>query len=181
VLLQCSSCKTREMVQQSDLESDVYLVNEAIVRACKNCGSSTYWRKAIDDASGEPVPLEAAPPETDGGEPIEALAAAPPETEPAIQPPARVENRRKHIRTKVTFKACIRSYAFGEDIVTCEDMSRGGIRFKSRKEYAVKTDIEIAVPYSQGSQSIFVHAQIIHVTELKQERRFRCGISYAKS
>src|SRR5258708_3105934 len=93
VLLQCSSCKTREMVQQSDLESDVYLVNEAIVRACKNCGSSTYWRKAIDDASCEPDPLQAAPPETDGGpEPIEALAAAPPETEPAIQPPARVEN-----------------------------------------------------------------------------------------
>src|SRR5258706_16467747 len=45
VLLQCSSCKAREMVQQSDLESDVYLVNEGIVRSCKRCGSSTIWKR----------------------------------------------------------------------------------------------------------------------------------------
>lgn len=182
VLLQCSSCKAREIVQQSDLESDVYLVNEGIVRACRNCGSSTYWRRAIDDASGEPVPLEMAPPEAEkGAEPVEALPAEPPEAEATVQPPARIENKRKHVRTKVNFKACIRSYAFGDDVVTCEDMSRGGIRFKSRKEYVVQTEIEVAVPYEPGTQSIFVRAQIVHVTELKQERRFRCGICYAKS
>ncbi len=182
VLLQCSSCKARETVEQSDLESDVFLVNEGIVRTCKSCGSSTYWRRAVDDASGEPVPVEIASPEAqETAEPVEALPAAPPETEAPVQPAARIENKRKHIRTKVNFKACISSYAFGEDIVTCKDMSRGGLRFKSRKEYAVKTDIEVSVPYSPGTQSIFVRAQIIHVTELKQERRFRCGISYAKS
>src|SRR5216684_4597667 len=38
VLLQCSSCKAREMVRQSDLESDVYLVNEGIIRFCRKCG-----------------------------------------------------------------------------------------------------------------------------------------------
>ena len=182
VLLQCSSCKVRETVEQSDLESDVYLVNDGIVRTCKRCGSSTYWRRAVDDASGEPVPVEIAPPEAqETAQPVEALPAVPPETEAPVQPAARIENKRKHIRTKVNFKACIRSSAFGEDIVTCEDMSRGGIRFKSRKEYIVKTEVEVAVPYSPGTQSIFVRAQIIHVTELKQERRFRCGISYAKS
>src|SRR5260370_289014 len=62
VLLQCSGCKAREMVQQSDLESDVYLVNEGIVRTCKSCGSSTFWRRAIVDVSGEPVPPEIATP-----------------------------------------------------------------------------------------------------------------------
>ncbi len=182
VLLQCSSCKARETVEQSDLESDVYLVNEGIVRTCKSCGSSTYWRRAIDEASGEPVLLEIVPPEAEEREaPVEALSAAPPETDAPVQPAAPIVNKRKHVRTTVNFKACIRSYAFGEDIVTCEDMSRGGIRFKSRKEYVVKTEVEVAVPYSPGSQSIFVRAQIIHVTELKQERRFRCGIRYAKS
>src|SRR6266853_1087335 len=149
---------------------------------CKRCGSSTYWRRAVDDASGEPVPVEIAPPEAqETAQPVEALPAVPPETEAPVQPAARIENKRKHIRTKVNFKACIRSSAFGEDIVACEDMSRGGLRFKSRKEYIVKTEVEVAVPYSPGTQSIFVRAQIIHVTELKQERRFRCGISYAKS
>jgi len=182
VVLQCSSCKSRETVEQSDLESDVYLVNEGIFRSCKRCGSSTFWKQAIDDASGEPVAVETAAPEAEEKvEPVEAHPAASPGAEPTVQPAARIENKRKHVRTKVNFKACIRSYAFGDDIVTCEDMSRGGIRFKSRKEYVAETEIEVAVPYSPGTQSIFVRARIVHVTELKQERRFRCGICYAKS
>ena len=183
VLLQCSSCKTRETVEQSDLESDVYLVNEGIVRSCKSCGSSTVWKRATDDASGELVPmatissLEFA----EKVEPAATLPAATPDPAPAVKSPGRIENRRKHVRTKVNFKACIRSYAFGDDIVDCEDISRGGLRFKSRKQYVAKADIEVAAPYALGTQSIFIRAQIVHVEELKQERRFRCGVCYAKS
>jgi PilZ domain len=182
VLLQCSGCKAREMVQHSELESDVYLVNEGIVRSCKSCGSSTFWKRATDDASGEPVLVETAPPEAEERvDPVEALPAVSPDPAPAPQPAARTENRRKHVRTKANFKACIRSYTFGDDIVTCEDISRGGLRFKSRKAYLAKTDIEVAAPYSPGAHAIFVRAQIVHVVELKQERRFRCGLCYAKS
>jgi PilZ domain-containing protein len=182
VMLQCSGCKAREMVEQSDLESDVYLVNEGIVRTCKSCGSSTFWRRAIDDGGGEPVALEVEPREVEErAEPVEVLRAAQPEAELTEKPAAPIENKRKHIRTKVNLKACIRSSAFGEDIVTCEDMSRGGVGFKSRKEYVAQTEVEVAVPYSPGTQSIFVRAKIVHITELKQERRFRCGICYVKS
>jgi PilZ domain-containing protein len=182
VLLQCSGCKAREMVQQSDLESDVYLVNEGIVRSCKNCGSSTIWKRVAEDADGEAVPLETTPPVIEEmAEPVAAQAAAPPAPSPATQPAARTENRRKHVRATVNFKACIRSYAFGEDIVTCEDLSRGGLRFKSRKEYVAKTEIEVAAPYSPGAPAIFVRGQIVHVMELKQEKRYRCGVCYAKS
>ncbi len=81
----------------------------------------------------------------------------------------------------MNFKACIRSYAFGDDIVTCEDISRGGLRFKSRKEYVAKTEIEVAAPYAPGTPDIFVRGRIVYVVELKQERRFRCGVCYAKS
>jgi hypothetical protein len=182
VWLQCSSCKARELVQQSDLESDVYLVNEGIVRSCKSCGSSTFWKRATDDASGEPILLGTAP--LEGEEktaPVETLAAVLPDPAPAAQPAARSENRRKHVRAKANFKACIRSYTFGDDIVTCEDISRGGLRFKSRKAYVANTEIEVAVPYSPGAHAIFVRGQIVHVVELKQERRFRCGLCYAKS
>jgi hypothetical protein len=182
VMLQCSSCKTREMVQQSDLESDVYLVNEGIVRTCENCGSSTYWRRPIDDGSSEPIPQETARLEVQGNaESVETRPPAPADPAPALQTAPRVENRRKHVRTKVNFKACIRSYTFGEDIVTCEDMSRGGLCFRSRKEYGANTEIEVAVPYSPGTLAIFVRGQIVHVEELKNERRFRCGVCYAKS
>jgi PilZ domain len=182
VLLQCSGCKACEMVQQSDLESDVYLVNEGIVRTCKRCGSSTFWRRPIDEAGDGPLPLEAAPAEAERNEePPEAVPLASPDADTAAQPAVRIENRRKHVRTKVSFKACIRSFTFGEDIVLCEDMSRGGLRFKSRKEYAANMEIDVAAPYSPGAQAIFVRAHVVHVMELKNERRFRCGVCYAKS
>jgi hypothetical protein len=182
ILLQCSGCKAREMVEQSDLESDVYLVNEGIVRSCNSCGSSTFWKRATEDDGSEAVALATGPRGAEErDEPVETLPAAPPDPAPAPQAAVRPENRRKHVRTKVNFQGCVRSYAFGDDIVTCEDISRGGLRFKSRKEYVAKTDIEVAAPYSPGSPAIFVRGQIVHVEELKQERRFRCGVSYAKS
>lgn len=184
VHLQCSSCRSKEMVEQSDLESDVYLVNDGIVRSCKKCGSSTFWKRASDDDSGESVAVAVAvaPPETEKEvASTDTLETAPAEPVAEAKSPEKTENRRKHLRTRVNFKACIRSYTHGDDIVTCEDMSRGGLRFKSRKAYEVKAEIEVAAPYSPGSQAIFVRGQIVYVTELKQERRYRCGVSYAKS
>lgn len=183
VMLQCSSCRTREMVEQSDLESDVYLVNEGIVRSCKKCGSSTFWKRPTEDADGELVPVGTISSLEFGekAEPAASLPPATPEPPPVAKSPGRIENRRKHVRTKANFKACIRSYTFGDDIVTCEDISRGGLRFKSRKPYVVKSEIEVAAPYSPGMQSIFVRAQIVHVEELKEEKCYRCGVCYAKS
>ena len=177
VVLQCASCKAREMVEQSDLESDVYLVNEGIVRFCKSCGSSTFWKRA--DETGED---EAAARQFDEAQDF---PESPPEESidsPADLKPTLVsENRRKHVRTKVNFKGCIRSFAHGDDIVACEDISRAGLRFRTRKHYSVKSDIEVAAPYSPGSLNIFVRGQIVHVEEVPGEKYFRCGVAYARS
>lgn len=175
VLLECIRCQERETVQQSDLESDVYLVNEGIVRFCKRCGSSTFWKRPSEVAAADPAPMETIP----SPEPAASPEPASPDPTPAPKPAARQENRRKHVRTKASFKACVRSFAFGDDIVTCEDMSRGGFRFRSRKVYVPNTQIEVAAPYSPGSQNIFVSAKIVHVQELKEEKLFRCGVEYA--
>jgi hypothetical protein len=104
-----------------------------------------------------------------------------PDSGAAAKPATRPENRRKHVRTKVNFKGCVRSFAFGDDIVTCEDISRGGLRFKSRKRYAAKAEIEVAAPYSPGMPGIFVRAQIVYVEELEKERAFRYGVAYLKT
>jgi hypothetical protein len=91
------------------------------------------------------------------------------------------ENRRKHPRTRVNFKACVRRPNLEDDIVACEDMSRGGLRFKSSKKYFEGTMIEVAVPYAPYEQAIFVPAQIKYVQELPELKVYRCGVAYLRS
>jgi hypothetical protein len=95
----------------------------------------------------------------------------PPPREPDVP---RVELR-KHPRAKIDYSACLRHPERGDDIVTCEDMSRGGLRFKSKKKYYERSLIEIAVPYVAGQPAIFVPAQIVSVLD---EQFFRYGVAY---
>jgi hypothetical protein len=172
LVLECNSCRCRETVDQSDLESDVLVINEGIVRYCKRCGNSTVWKRASAAADNKPVSPEPA------RKPLPSTSATPAPVAATPKPSGRPENRRKHVRTRVNFKACVRQSALDEDIVTCEDISRGGLRFKSRRRYLQGAKIEIAVPYSPGSPSIFVPAQIVHVQELPAEKLFQCGVAY---
>jgi len=178
VSVECSSCQARERVEQSDLESDVYLINEGIVRYCKRCGSSTFWKRASEEAEDVPVAVEIARKSSGTAVAVEEEPQPEPVTEAA---PAPRQNRRKHARTKVNFKVCVRSFTHGDDIVTCVDVSRGGLCFKSRKPYPEKFKIEVAAPYTPGAQNFFSPAEIVYVHELKDEKKFRCGVAYLKS
>ncbi len=91
------------------------------------------------------------------------------------------ENRRKHARTRVNLKACVRCPGSTNDVVACEDMSRGGLRFKSKRKYTEKMLIDVAVPYSPGDQAIFVPAQIAYVQELPEQKMYRCGVTYLRT
>lgn len=175
VSLECGSCQTQETVEQSDLESDVYRINEGIVRYCKKCGSSTFWKSASEEAQEAPVMVEMVQGRSMGWVPKVAVAAR---TQPV--PADRRENRRKHVRTKVNFKACIRSFTNGDDIVTCEDVSRGGLCFKSRKPYPENFKVEVAAPYTPGVPNLFTPAEIVYVQELRDEKKFRCGVAYLR-
>ncbi len=181
VLLECSGCKERETVQHSDLESDVYLVNSGIVRYCQKCGSSTFWKRGADGAEESAAALvEVARTQSEPSVAVEEdpASALLPEAGERFAP--RAKNRRKHVRTSANFQACIRSFAHGDDVVNCEDISRGGLRFKTRKSYSVKFKIEVAAPYTPGVPNFFVPAEIVHVEELKEEKKFRCGVAYQK-
>ena len=103
-------------------------------------------------------------------------------TPPAPEKPAAPRiNRRKHPCVKVNYSACIRHPERGEDIVQCEDMSKGGLRFKSPKKYYAQSLIEVAVPYEKGQPAIFVPGQIVFVEELPEQRLFRYGVQYLKA
>src|SRR5260370_21751127 len=88
---------------------------------------------------------------------------SPDQSAPAPQHPSSAPraNRRKHPRVKVSYSACVRHPERGEDVVTCEDMSKGGLRSKSSKQYYVQSLIEVAVPYAPSHPAIFVPAQIV--------------------
>jgi hypothetical protein len=105
------------------------------------------------------------------------LTMSPPAPE---KPPFPRINRRKHPRVRVTYSACIRHPERGDEIVTCEDMSKGGVRFKSPKHYYSQSLIEVAVPYQKGQAAIFVTAKIVYVEELPEQRLYRYGVQYLK-
>jgi PilZ domain-containing protein len=205
--LECGNCKQRETVEHSDVESDVLVINEGIVRYCKQCGDSTLWKRASEVPEEQPVLVAAGPvasvsssmdatkiaatqaprsPEVSPSVPTPSSLQSSPSAQtpsaygaPAVGKPATpIDNRRKHTRTKVSYKACIRRSGSTEDVVTCEDMSKGGLCFKSRKKYFERTAIEVAVPYSPGGNAIFVPAEIAWVVEITKDKLYKCGVAY---
>jgi hypothetical protein len=58
-------------------------------------------------------------------------------------------NRRLHRQAKVNYYACVRSETFGDDIVPCIDMSRGGLSFKTKHPYPRSSVVHIAVPFAR--------------------------------
>jgi hypothetical protein len=84
-------------------------------------------------------------------------------------------NRHKYPRIKVNYIALVRHPERGEEFVQCEDVSRGGLRFKSTSRYLEQTRIEVAAPYSSGQPAIFVPARIVYVQELPEQNLFRYG------
>jgi hypothetical protein len=210
MLLECGNCKERETVEHSDVESDVFLINEGIVRFCKQCGDSTLWKRSSEVTEEQPVlvgagPVANASSSAEVQNSVGTQAPRGPKASPIAQVPSilqgspgsqapsayssptdrkaavPLDNRRKHPRTKVSYKASIRRSGFPDDTVTCEDMSKGGLCFKSRKQYFKGTDIEVAVPYSPGGNAIYVPAQIAWVVEITKDKLYKCGAAYRRT
>ena len=92
-----------------------------------------------------------------------------------------VEERRQRVRAKVNYFACVQSDAFGKDLVSCIDMSRGGLGFRTKNAYAISTDVTIAVPFSPESPNapaIYVPARVVNIAELPELKMFRCGVAF---
>jgi hypothetical protein len=209
--LECSSCKSRVTLDDAEVESDVHDVHGSVLRYCDVCCFSTLWKRAEPGANGRPsaAPLVQKPKvqlspyashsiTEDISQGVAVLDSMPPATVKVKAPAASVsaststapstserpENRRKNVRAKVNVYACIRGGAFGDDIVQCEDMSRGGLKFRSKNCYAEDALIEVAVPVSPETPqttAIFVPAKILHVVEWRERKLYRCGVIYLKS
>jgi hypothetical protein len=215
--MQCASCKRCEIVDQSEVEADVYALSESILRYCIYCGMPTVWRRAPNgvvtpvlvnvpstpevvmagkgEASRAPIAagtqtsratdskraaVPGARPRLAGAE----LLVSEPLPELALPPiasavVAKAANRRRDVRTRVTFSACVRQ-GEAEEIVECANLSKRGFGFRSRKQYAVGSEIEAAVPFYLGTPPTFVTGSVRHVTALPNHN-FQYGVMYVSA
>ncbi len=162
LLLQCGECQRRELVYLDEMELEVFGANQGLTRLCSNCQRMTTWK-----ATPQEVPSEAA-------------AAAPVESIEGITGLVpRTRNDRKYVRVRMKMKACIRHHELGEEVVDCEDVSKGGICFLSQKQYVRGAAIDAAVPYLAGQANIFTRARIANVRPPKDGKGpTKYGVSY---
>jgi hypothetical protein len=158
VVIQCSRCGQREVTALNEIELEVFEVNDRISRACEPCHERTLWRHAEFDGVTA----------TANGDAAEAKS----DSKPAV-------NRRKSTRVKVTMKGCILVNHDQEDPVTVLDMSRGGIRFRSKAEYVVGDWVQVAVPYTPRGANIFETGRIVR-RSVASDGMHEYGFKYVK-
>jgi hypothetical protein len=179
VCLQCISCQTREVCYLSEVELEVFEVNHNLGRSCSHCREWTLWKEVPADFAEPPAASSAAPdPASDAAPsplPEGALEA------PAVPlPPVETKNRRRFTRTNLRKQGCVRQPGSDPDIVQVLDMSRGGVRFESKRIYRRFSWVEIAVPYiGGGCAEVFVPGRIARIIERKDGKQ-EYGIEYVR-
>jgi hypothetical protein len=110
MLLKCSACGGREVVHLNEIEIQVFAANQRIERFCQSCSATTPWKQESKPAEGE-LDVPWAKQESGGRS--------------TVAPPTRARDKRKHNRVKTNVSACIRQIGFPDEVVVCEDLSRG--------------------------------------------------------
>lgn len=149
LIMECSRCHAVDSVVLSESDMKIYESKQALVRYCVCSNSSTSWKQTDRNVTGRRAKEDGV---RDQRRRVLSLK------EPAMGPQ---QERRRAKRTAMRTGACIRSLG-REVVVECEDVSRSGFRFKSRKAYPAGAQIEAAVPYMKSSANIFVTAQIVY-------------------
>lgn len=159
-LLECTGCQSAQAVSLTGIEMEIFKAKGALTRHCECCKSSTIWKQTTREASS--VGPQVSPEQNRKAESVSPFQ----------------EEHRKDKRTAVNLAACIR-YSGREEVVVCENMSRGGFRFKGRRQYPEGIRIEAAVPYVQSNVNIFVPARIVYHQQVS-DGSHRYGVSYLK-
>lgn len=160
VRLECSFCHSVSPIPLSEMDLEIFASTHELIRYCETCCASTEWREFREDRGATRSKQSSA--STGSGDESSA--------------PAR--ERRQNRRTVMRAMACVR-FSGTEIVVECEDISKGGFRFKSSREYPGGTRVEVAVPYTKSSTNIFCPATISYCQKLP-EGKFRQGVNYLK-
>jgi hypothetical protein len=163
LLMECAQCKYQEIAYMNELEVQVFQANQELTRPCEKCRKATLWRGARDPSAPASSPSTAA-----------AMAAA----EAATGPQPATVGKRRNTRVNTRLLACIRQAGFSDEVVMTENMSRGGLCFRSAKAYVSGSPIEVAVPFAAGGANIYVSARVAHVFQKDTDNIYRVGVAY---
>jgi hypothetical protein len=155
LLMECSFCQRREVVYLNEMQLKSFEVRRCVARHCRHCESPSIWIESLSEGPGS---------EGDGTRSLE----------------ERVVPRRNRTRVKARVLACIRRRGFAEEVVVCEDLSKGGISFRSRNQYPEGTRVEVAVPFTPGTGAIFVPIRIVFSQAIPTAGLHRHGAAYIK-
>lgn len=182
LVLECGVCKGTVELLNGDYEYDICAIHGGLPRYCDSCGFLTVWKQSQE--SGPLATREAKGEEKPAGRRAE-VAVVEEKKEEVVTLAEAMESaeRRYRARVKVNFSACVRTREFGDDVVVCIDMSRGGVSFRSRNLYKRDTQVMIAVPFSQEAKdapAIFVKGRIANVTGMEGQSMWRCGVEFLR-
>ena len=166
LLMECGQCKYQEIAYMNELEVQVFQANQELTRPCEKCRKATAWKGARSEAAATPA-----------ASPTDVLATA----ESALSPQPSTMGKRRNTRVNARLLACIRQSGFSDEVVMTENMSRGGLCFRSNKAYVSGSPIEVAVPFAAGGANIFVQARVAHVMQKASDQIFHIGVAYAQS
>jgi hypothetical protein len=156
LLMECSFCQRREVVYLNELQLKSFEVRKCVARLCTHCDAPSIWIEAQSE------------------KPQEGVAPKPQPVEERVNP------HRKKNRVKARVLACIRRRGFQEEVAVCEDLSKGGLSFRSRNQYPEGTRAEVAVPFTPGAGAIFVPIRIVFSQALPAVGLYRHGAAYVK-
>jgi len=157
LLMECNFCQRREVVYLNEMELKSFEIRRCVARLCKHCDAPSIWIEAQSESMNEGfLPSRSA-------------------TEERVVP------RRNRTRVKARVLACIRRRGFQEEVAVCEDLSKGGIAFRSRNQYPEGTRLEVAVPYTPGAGAIFVPIRIVFSQPISSAGLFRHGAAYLRA
>jgi PilZ domain len=160
ILVECSHCHSHELAYLDGRELKEFEANRLFARHCRTCDSPTIWKQPQEPASRHAAMMES------HHEAANAIMDA------ASSSPSRIMPR---YDTRLT--ACVRQGG-EEEMAVCENVSRLGIAFRSRRKFAEGTQIEVAVPYTPGTANVFVPAVIVHAKPLPTAGLHRHGARY---
>jgi hypothetical protein len=166
MLVECSYCRTREVVHLNELELRAFEANRGIARHCKSCGVPSIWTQAPHEDEKKLTARA-----TRARRAAESSGAIPPEGE---------QRQRQRVRLHTRLSACVRQAGADDELAVCEDISPLGVCFRSKRRYEGGAVVEVAVPYSPDAANIFLPAIVIYSEAIPKAGLFRHGAQYRR-